>query len=167
MRPTSRMLKLVLAWTLLGIIASIWPVLQIGWIGAGVLLLAVALADIATLPRKNGVTAVRAASARFALGVRGTVTLSLQHNLHHPLPVRMHDGLPAWSEADGLPWEGVLPPGEVTHLTYDLHFTRRGMQTFSPAHVLAGSRLGFWERLHRAGAASETKRTPAGSSTQR
>jgi uncharacterized protein (DUF58 family) len=76
------------------------------------------------------------------------------------VPVRLYDGLPPWSEADGLPWTGVLPPDEVTHVTYDLHFTRRGAQTFSAAHLLATSRLGLWQRLHRVAGGSETRCYP-------
>ncbi|MBX7207960.1 MAG: DUF58 domain-containing protein [Verrucomicrobiaceae bacterium] len=160
MRPTTRFLKLIGAWILLGIGASIWPDLKTGWFGAGFVLLLVSLADIASLPRKNQIKAARAAPGRFALGVRGAVTLSLQHDLKRPLPVRMHDGLPPWSEADGLPWSGVLPPGEVARLTYDLHFTRRGAQTFSAAHVLARSSLGLWENLYRVAGGTDTRCYP-------
>jgi uncharacterized protein (DUF58 family) len=160
MRPTLRMLKLVGGWTLLGIAASIWPMLQIAWMGAGILILALAVADVAMLPRKGAITATRSAPARFALGVRGAVTLSLQHNVKRPVHVRLHDGLPPWSEADGLPWLGVLPPDEVTHVTYDLHFTRRGAQTFSAAYLLATSRLGLWARLHRVAGETETRCYP-------
>lgn len=160
MRPTQRFLKLAGAWTLLGIAASIWPVLQVGWTAMGLLLLAAALADLATLPRRNEIKATRVAPGRFALGVRGEVTLSLQHGLRRALPVRIYDGLPPWSEADGLPWQGTMPAGEVTHLSYDLHFTRRGPQKFSPAHVLAGSALKLWERLYRVGGESETRCYP-------
>ena len=111
------------------------------------------------LPRKGAIER-NSGSGRFALGVRGRVTLSLQHDLKRPVPVRLHDGLPPWSEADDLPWLGVLPPDEVTHVTYDLHFTRRGAQTFSAAHLLATSHLGLWERLHRVAGGSETRCYP-------
>lgn len=160
MRPTQRFLKLVIAWTLLGIAASIWPVLHLAWTGAGIVILVLALADVAMLPRKGAITATRSAPARFALGVRGAVTLSLQHSLKRAVHVRLHDGLPPWSEADDLPWLGVLPPDEVTHVTYDLHFTRRGAQTFTAAHLLATSHLGLWERLHRLAGGSETRCYP-------
>ena len=159
MRPTLWLLQLVGAWTLIGLAVSIWAGLPFGFISGGVLLV-VAIADIATLPKKGSIKAARSAPARFALGVRAPVTLSLQHDLKRPLPVRLHDGLPPWSEADDLPWSGVLPPDEVTHVTYDLHFTRRGAQTFSAAHLLAASRLGLWERLHRVGGGSETRSYP-------
>lgn len=160
MRPTQRFLKLVGALLLLGVVASIWPVVQPGWIVMGILLLVITLADVAMLPRKGSITATRTSPARFALGVPGAVTLSLQHQLKRPVPVRLYDGLPPWSETEELPWHGVLPPDEITHVTYDLHFTRRGAQTFSPAHLLATSTLGLWERLHRVAGETETRCYP-------
>ena len=159
MRPTLRLLNLVGAWTLIGFVASIWAGPPFGLITGGILL-AVAMVDIATLPRKGAIKATRSTPGRFALGVRAPVTLTLHHDLKRPVPVRLHDGLPPWSEADDLPWLGVLPPDEVTHVAYDLHFTRRGAQTFSAAHLLATSTLGLWERLHLVGGESETRCYP-------
>ncbi len=160
MRPTARFLNLAGGFTLLGIIASIWPDLSPAWIVTGIALLALAVIDFTLVPGKKAVTATRSAPARFALGIPGPVTLSIQHDLKRAVTVKLHDGLPPWSEAIGLPWHGVLPQGEITHVTYDLHFTRRGAQTFSPAHLLATSRLGLWERLLRIGGASETRCYP-------
>lgn len=160
MRPTQRLLHLALAWLAIGVVASFMPSVQIAWIAFGVLLLLVTMADIATLPEKKEITASRSVPGRFALGVRNSVTLSLEHRLKRPVKVEVIDGLPPWSEADGLPWCGELLEGEVTHLTYDLHFTRRGPQKFSPAHVLSTSGLGLWRRLHRAGGESETRCYP-------
>ena len=160
MRPNSRLLFLVGGWTLLGLLASAWPVLQPAWTGAGILLLLTAVADFATLPRSGSLHAERSLPGRFGLGVRGHVTLRITHTLSRPLPVRLHDGLPAWSHTTDLPWTGALAPGLPTQLTYELHFTRRGLHSFQPAHLLTSSRLGLWERLHRIGGNSETRCYP-------
>ncbi|MCE9519262.1 MAG: DUF58 domain-containing protein [Verrucomicrobia bacterium] len=160
MRPTRRLLILTGVWTLLGIIASIWPVIQIGWIVVGSVLLTSAMVDIALLPHRSAIRATRSAPSRFALGVRGAVTLSLEHDLARSVSIRFHDGIPPWSEADDLPWSGILPPKEVTHIVYDLHFTRRGAQKFSAAHLLATSRLGLWEKLFRLAGESEVRCYP-------
>lgn len=159
MRPTARFLNLVVAWAVFAAVASIWLGASAG-LASGCLILLVAMGDACTLPRKGRIRASRESPGRFALGVRGAVTLSLQHGLARPLLVRVHDGLPPWSEADGLPWEGSLPAGEIAHLTYDLRFTRRGAQRFSPAHVLAGSALRLWENLHRVAEETETRCYP-------
>ena len=159
MRPTARLLNFIVAWAVFAAAASMWLGAPAGLIGGGMLLL-VAIGDAVTLPGKGRIRARRETPGRFALGVRGAVTLSLQHALARPLPVRVHDGLPPWSEADGLPWQGALPAGEVAHLTYDLRFTRRGAQMFSPAHVLAASALGLWENVHRVAGETETRCYP-------
>lgn len=141
------------------VMASVFAGVPFGVV-SGCLLLALALGDVMTLPRRGQLSATRSAPGRFALGVRAPVTLSLQHQLKRALPVRVHDGLPPWSEACGLPWLGDLPPGETTCLSYDLHFTRRGAQRFTPAHVLASSALGLWEKLARVGGEGETRCYP-------
>ncbi len=160
MRPSLRLLQLCGAWTFIGLIASIWPSLVIVWIGCGVILLVIAMADIATLPAPAMLSATRQIPGRFALGVRTPVTLSIENRSSRALRVEVIDGLPAWSEADGLPWSGELPENETAHLTYDLHFTRRGPQRFTPAHVLADSGLGLWRRLIRVAEESETRSYP-------
>jgi uncharacterized protein (DUF58 family) len=102
----------------------------------------------------------RAAPGRFALGVNSEVTLTLRHDLGRPLWVRVHDGLPPHGVAEGLPWEGLLPPDEHVDLIYQAHFTQRGMQTFTDAHVLTSSRLGLWRRLRRIGGSTQTRCYP-------
>ncbi|HAL72566.1 MAG TPA: DUF58 domain-containing protein, partial [Verrucomicrobiales bacterium] len=72
----------------------------------------------------------------------------------------VHDGMPPQALAEGLPWQGTLPALEHVDLVYDAHFTRRGLHTFSPAHLLIHSRLGLWRRLYRTGPASETRCYP-------
>lgn len=160
MRPSPLTLRLVSAWTLLGLAASIWGVLQNVWIGAGALLVVVAVADFFTLPRARRLSVTRAVPGRFALGVKSPVTLTLRHSLARSLKVSVHDGLPPEGLAEGLPWEGVLPSQEHVELTYEAHFTKRGLHTFSPAHLLAHSWLGLWRRLCRVGEANETRCYP-------
>ncbi|HYF34658.1 MAG TPA: DUF58 domain-containing protein [Prosthecobacter sp.] len=161
MRPSVLTLRLLALWALLGLAASIWPsVLWWPWLGAAALLLLVLLADGLTLPRKSALSAARVAPGRFALGVPSEVTLTLRHTLRRPLRVLVHDGLPPRGIARGLPWHGVLPPDEHVDLCYDAHFTQRGMQTFSDAHILANSWLGLWRRLYRIGGLTQTRCYP-------
>ena len=160
MRPSLLTLRLVSGWALLGLAASVWGVLQMVWAGAGAVLLMVALADVFTLPRKRRLSVTRVLQGRFALGVKSPVTLTLRHSLGRALRVSVHDGLPAEALAEGLPWEGVLPVQEPMELTYDAHFTKRGLHSFSAAHLLAHSWLGLWRRLYRVGPVDETRCYP-------
>lgn len=160
MRPTLLTLRLIAAWTVLGLAASIWPQLRLAWGITGLVLGFLATADFFSLPNKRRISVERTLPGRFALGVSSPVTLTLRHSLQRPLKVTVHDGLPDVALADGLPWSGQLPPGEHTDLIYNAHFTKRGQHVFSPAHVLVGSLLGFWRRLYRPGASSETRCYP-------
>lgn len=160
MRPTLLTLRLVAVWTLLGLAASIWPVLQPVWWGTVALLFLVALADALTLPARNKLTVERSVPGRFALGIKAPVTLTLRHTLNRPLNMMVHDGLPPDAATEGLPWQVHLPPHEHLQLSYDAHFVRRGMHAFQPAHLLISSFLGLWQRLYRPGPVNETRCYP-------
>lgn len=160
MRPTPLTLRLIIAWTLLGLVASIWAPVQWVWFIAAGLFLVLALADFFTLPNKQRLSATRTLPGRFALGVKTEVTLTLRHSMNRSLQVSVHDGLPMEALAEGLPWHGTLPPQKHIDLTYTAHFTKRGQHQFSPAHLLVESQLGLWRRLYRVGAVSETRCYP-------
>jgi len=160
MRPSVHLLRALGLWTAFGLAASIWPGLRVAWLIAGGVLLLVSAGDVFTLPRRRHFSVTRAVPGRFALGVRAPVTLTLRHTLGRALQVSVHDGLPAVAEADGLPWSGTLPPHEHVDLSYDAHFTQRGLHTFTAVQILVGSRLGLWHRLYQTGQRSETRCYP-------
>ena len=161
MRPTPLLLRLALTWTAFGLLASIWPTaLGIPWLISGILLATAALIDPLSLPKARHLQLQRSLPGRFALGSPAPVTLSFSHSLTRPLALELIDGLPPAAEAPSFPWHGILPPRESATLTYHLHFTERGPQTLAPAHLLASSRLGLWQRALRIGDPSETRCYP-------
>lgn len=161
MRPSLLFLRLALAWTALGLLASVWPqVLGMVWLISGLALVAAAFADPFSLPKSHHLHLQRSLPGRFALGSAGPVSLTLAHDLTRPLTVELIDGLPPAAEAPAFPWQGQLPPGETATLTYDLHFTERGPQSITPAHLLVSSRLSLWQRALRVGGVSETRCYP-------
>jgi uncharacterized protein (DUF58 family) len=160
-RPTPLSLRLLLLWSGLGLLASIWPTpLAAVWLGSSVLLLAVLVVDAFTLPRRHHLKLERNLPGRFALGAPATVKLHLQHQLSRPLYFELFDGLPPTAEAPGLPWQGQLPPAQPATLEYSLHFTQRGAHTLSPAHLLTRSQLHLWQRALRIGPTSHTRCYP-------
>ena len=162
MLPSPLLLRLLLAWTAFGLLASVWPqVLGLPWLTLGAALALLALIDALSLPRSRQIQVQRTLPGRFALGAPAPVTLQLRHSLRRPLLVRVLDGLPTAAEAPTLPWEGPLPPGDTpTLLSYPLHFTQRGAHALSPAHLLTHSRLRLWQRPLRAGPVSQTRAYP-------
>jgi len=148
MRPTARLLKLLIAWLVLAVVACFWEPGSLLWKVCGGLLLALMLLDFITLPRRGRISGTRSVPGRFALGVSSPVTLTLTHTLGRVLEMEVFDGIPAVAEAEGLPCHVSLRPGDFAAVTYQARFVKRGEHAFSPAHVLAGSALGLWRRLH-------------------
>lgn len=161
MRPTPLTLRLILIWTGLGLLGSIWPTpLGILWLVSAAALLLALLFDAFSLPRSSQLHLQRTLPGRFALGTPATVTLQLSHQLQRPLQLQLIDGLPPAAEAPSLPWHGQLPPHQPATLGYALHFTQRGQHSLSPAHLLTTSRLQLWQRAHRIGPISHTRSYP-------
>lgn len=160
MRPTSLLLKLLLSWLVLGVVASVWERGAVLWqVWGGGLLLA-AVADACTLPRRGRITGQRALPGRFALGVGAEVTLTVTHSVRRTLRLEVFDGIPTAAVAEGLPHAVSIPRGEYAALSYEARFVRRGEHAFTPAHVLVHSALGLWRRLHFIAGESVTRAYP-------
>ncbi|MBB5033529.1 DUF58 domain-containing protein [Prosthecobacter vanneervenii] len=160
MRPTAELLRLFIAWLALALAACVWESFVILWqIGGGLLFLLLAV-DALTLPRRGRITGQRSLPGRFALGVSSQVTLTVTHTVRRTLKLEVFDGIPTAAEAEGLPHQVSIPPGEYAAISYDVSFVRRGQHVFTAAHVLVGSALGLWRRLHFIAGESQTKAYP-------
>lgn len=160
MRPTVKLLRLLIAWLVLAVAACVWESFVILWQVGGGLLLLVLLADALSLPRRGRITGQRSLPGRFALGVGSQVTLTVTHTARRTLALEVFDGIPTAAEAEGLPHQVSIPPGEYAAITYEVRFVRRGQHAFTAAHVLVGSALGLWRRLHFIAGESQTKAYP-------
>lgn len=160
MRPTPLLLKLLIAWLVLAVAASVWEKFVILWQIAGGALLLLLTVDALTLPRRGRITGTRSLPGRFALGVGSQVTLTLSHSLGRTLDLEVFDGIPTAAEAEGLPYRVSVPPGEFAAVSYEARFIRRGQYHFSAAHVLAGSLFGLWRGLHFVAGESQTRAYP-------
>ncbi len=160
MRPTALLLRLLIAWLVLAVVACVWEKFALAWqVGGGLLLLAL-LVDALTLPRRGRISGERSLPGRFALGVESSVTLTLTHTIRRTLTLEVFDGIPMAAEAEGLPHLVSIPPGEFAAISYEARFVRRGQHAFTPAHVLAHSAFGLWRRLHFIAGESQTRAYP-------
>lgn len=160
MRPTALLLRLLIAWFVLAVVACVWEQFAVVWqIGGGLLLLAL-MVDACTLPRRGRITGERSLPGRFALGVGSAVTLTVTHAARRTLRLEVFDGIPTAAEAEGLPHRVSIPPGEFAAISYEARFVRRGQHAFTPAHVLVDSAFGLWRRLHFIGGESQTRAYP-------
>lgn len=160
MRPTSLLLKVLSAWLILAVCASVWGALAVAWQVSCAVLLVLILVDALTLPRRGRITGRRSVPGRFAIGVASPVTLTVTHSAGRVLKLELFDGIPKAAEAEGLPYRVEVPPGEFAAVTYQIRFVRRGAHAFTPAHVLVDSMLGLWRRLHFVAEESQTRAYP-------
>jgi uncharacterized protein (DUF58 family) len=159
-RPSSRLLALVVAWTCLGLLAAIWPQLVSLWIIGGALLGACSLTDAVTLCLLKPPTAERKPPGRFALGMFQEVSLTLRNPGRFGAAIEVFDGVPEDSECHELPWKGRVAPSGYTTLVYPIKLMKRGSLSFTPAHILRNSPLGLWRRRTLAGSPDEVKVYP-------
>jgi uncharacterized protein (DUF58 family) len=160
MRPSSRLLALVVAWTCLGLLAAIWTPLISLWIIAGAILGACSLTDAVTLCLLKLPTAERKPPGRFALGVFPEVSLTHKNPGKPRASVEVFDGVPEASHCDQLPWKGRIAPSGFTTLVYPIKLMKRGSLSFTPAHILRNSPLGLWRRRSFAASLDEVKVYP-------
>jgi uncharacterized protein (DUF58 family) len=160
MRPTSTLLKLLTLLLGLALAACVWGQFVLLWQIAGGFLLVVMAVDAFSLPKMKQLKAERSLPGRFALGVPSQVTLTVSHGLRRKLSLHVFDGIPTAATAPGLPHTLVIPPGQFSAMTYEAVFTERGQHTFTPAHALASSMLGLWQRRYLIGTAQQTRAYP-------
>lgn len=146
MRPAPGLLRLLLAWTLLGAAAAAWrPLLPI-WAAAGVVIAAIASMAWIRLRRLPLPVVERDAPASLPLGVYTPVRLRLTNRASREVEVEVFDVPPVHSETEGLPWRLKVPARGWVELEYRLRPTRRGDHQFGAADLLLHQRGGLWRR---------------------
>ena len=107
----------------------------------------VALADLATLPRRKAFSLQRAAGRIASLQKPHAVTLTLMNHSSRPRHVALRDGVPHELQPEPRQFLAVLDARSRTLLRYVLRPRRRGAFEIQRTSLLARSRLGLWQRL--------------------
>ena len=135
MIPTLRFLRLLAAWTLLGLVASIWTRAMPWWRVAGWLLLVGASLDLALALWPKQVTGERDVSGSLALGEWRDVRIRLHNPSPLPLQVELFDHHPVDFSSRGLPACHRLPARGVLEQTYQVRPSARGQHAFGPIQI--------------------------------
>lgn len=160
MIPSLRGLRLLGAWTLLGLLASVWPKVQPAWWAMGALLLLGLLGDAALLLWPRALSAERQVPASLALGEWREVRVTVRNPSRLPLRVALFDHHPEDFDSRGLPAVHQVPAGGFLEQAYQVRPRHRGPRTFGPVQVRVASRLGLWERALRLGEPTPVKVFP-------
>jgi uncharacterized protein (DUF58 family) len=160
MRPAPGLLRLLLGWTLLGILAAVWPPLLPLWgiYGAAVALLAGILWT--RLRRAPIPTVERDAPPSLPLGVHTTVLLRLSNPGRSEIDVEVHDLHPEHAEAEGLPRRLRVPGRGWVELEYRLRPTRRGDHRFAHTDLLLRQPGDLWRRRAASGKPADVRVVP-------
>jgi len=146
MIPTLRLLRLLGAWTLLGLGVSIWAkAMPLWWASTGVLALALLVDGLLSLWPK-GLEAEREVSASLALGEWREVRVKLRNPSRFSLVIELFDHHPSDFESRGLPARHRLPAGGFLEQPYQVRPTARGPRAFGPVQVRVSTPLGLLAR---------------------
>ena len=150
MRPAPPLLWALVAWTLVGVLASAALVPADAWSFAGAAILCVLLFDAWRLRRRAVPDIVRHVPDALALGVEREVQLQVEGGAA-PLRIDVHDLHPGAWAAQGLPRSLTLQPGTSATFGYTLTPIERGDHAFEGVHVRMHSPWRLWRRVLVAG----------------
>ena len=159
LRPGSVLLALLLAWTLLGLAASLGLVPAPAWWAGGALLAALALGDALALRRTPTPDAVRRVAETLAIGMPTTVKLELDPGRGR-MRAWVHDLHPGGWEVQGMPRRVALRPGTTATLDYRLRPDARGDFDFEGVQLVLDSPMRMWRQSRVAGAPQRVRVFP-------
>jgi uncharacterized protein (DUF58 family) len=160
MIPSLRLLRLLGAWTLLGLGASVWPKAQPAWLTFGGLLLAGLGVDAVLVLWPRNLTAERRVPGSLALGEWREVRVTVRNPSGLKLTVELFDHHPGDFDSRGLPAVHTVPAGGFLEQPYQVRPRHRGPRRFGPVQVRITSQLGLWSRPLRLGEPTPVKVFP-------
>ncbi len=171
-KPTSRLVGVVLGWV---VVWTLWRVLAVAqsdwlirlrdvlsyvWLYGMLLLGALILLDFIMLLLTPKPRTRRKLPSRFARDVMADVEVVISNPAGFAMEVKFHDGLPEEAICELLPWRGKLPARGYQKITYPLLFNQRGDTYLEQSYIQYSTKLNFWSRTIRTGEEQETKVYP-------
>lgn len=147
MRPSRRLLQLLVAWTLLGVLVSALPVATPAWMAAGAVLGLGLAVDALDLWRVPALTATRTVPVSMAADAWNTVCLEIT-NEGPARRVELFDHTPADCTLEGMPRIVEIPREERLAVEYRAKPQVRGERHFGRCEALVHGRLGLLRRTH-------------------
>jgi uncharacterized protein (DUF58 family) len=158
--PGAGTLRLLGLWTVVGLLAAIWPVLVPAWAAmGGALGLLLALTG-RRAARQMPPRIERQVAPTLALGVFSPVRLHLTNEEDRPVRIEVFDGHPVHADTEGLPQRLTLPPRGWAEIEYRVRPNRRGDHQFGLTDVLLRDRFDLWRRRVAAGTAQDVRVYP-------
>ena len=144
--PGRNLFKLLSVVILLAFIAGLWPPAVIIWQAAMIAMGLAALLDLGLLYRLSVPGTKRNINTSIPLGVKRTVSLTLQNSSKHRCSFELFDHFPNDIEAVGMPLKLSLAPQECVELRYQIIAKARGKLNFTGVQFHLHSRWKLWQR---------------------
>jgi uncharacterized protein (DUF58 family) len=154
MRPARPLVIALGGWTALALAGAFAPGLLPAWQALGVLLAALAGADLWLLLRLRTPGVRRDVAAIVPQGVWSPVRLVLTNASPGALRLDLHDLHPADADVRGLPATVRIGARGAVAVSYELRAPARGPRDFAGCDLRLHSPLGLWTRRRRAGPAA-------------
>ena len=110
--------------------------------------------------RRSAPVMKRHLPAAFAIGVKGSVALTIESQGERTWRCALYDHADATLVTDGMPLMLDIAGGKSIEASYTVTPTLRGDVTFAPADVRVRTRWGFWELLERIGSTERRRVFP-------
>jgi len=144
--PTGKLLLLLLGPALMGLLSPVYPFVTTWVLVADGALLAIALLDLLTLPRRRQLRVEREGPRVLSVGATNAFRLVLESRVRRPLHVRVTESFPSSMELEGLPARRWIRGRGRQVLRYTVLPRRRGAFDVGRTYVQVTSLLGLWRR---------------------
>ncbi len=167
MRPSRRLLLLLLIWLALGLVAVLASLFEWRYAGEAIILFWAWLALVALLAlldlvalRRPLLEATRTLDPHLALGVRQRVTIRLSNFDARRVELNLTDFPPPRLQLEGLPLRLEIEPGRHVEVKYAVTPTERGLAEFGRIGCRVRSAWELWEKNYYYGDAQTSKIYP-------
>ncbi len=167
MRPSRRLLLLLLIWLALGLVAVLAHLFEWRYAGEAVILFWAWLALVALLAlldlvalRRPLLGATRTLDPHLALGVRQRVSIRLSNLDTRRVELNLTDFPPPRLQLEGLPLRLEIEPGQHVDVKYAVTPTERGLAEFGRIGCRVRSAWKLWEKNYYYGDAQTSKIYP-------
>ena len=157
-KPSQRLLWLLLGWAMAALIPIWWPQATVIWLLGGAMLALIAFADARR--KLPDLRSERFVAPILAVDVWSDVRVRIHSNTRRILNCIVFDHYPQPAQLAGLPQALQIKPGAWSEFHYRLRPLARGEVNFAELQLLIESPLGLWQRSIRVGASQPVKVYP-------
>ncbi|MDM3871369.1 DUF58 domain-containing protein [Porticoccus sp. W117] len=145
-RPTTRLVILLLAWLLLAVAAAFVPALVKTWVICAALLAAALVLDGIWVRQLKQIEAERKVNHNLPINSWSDVKLRLRHHHRRTLHMTLHDHVPNSFRYRQQPQPLSLPTDKMAEISYPVKPQQRGNARFAALDLLITSPFGLWRR---------------------